>query len=94
MNNFYHYIINIIIMCNCTWGCLYESTRGSNNKLNEVSDNVRNDNRLFDSQNNGETNISDPAISIRIKRDYGRWANDLLVDHKWQRIFPRDPMCQ
>ena len=26
--------------------------RGSNNKLNEVSDNVRNDNRLFDSQNN------------------------------------------
>ena len=32
---------------------LYLNTpRGSNNKLNEVSDNVRNDNRLFDSQNN------------------------------------------
>ena len=28
------------------------SPRGSNNKLNEMSDNVRNDNRLFDSQNN------------------------------------------
>mmetsp|Transcript_67558 Transcript_67558/g.213893 ORF Transcript_67558/g.213893 Transcript_67558/m.213893 type:complete len:86 (-) Transcript_67558:126-383(-) len=27
--------------------------RGSNNKLNEVSNNVQNDNRLFDSQNNG-----------------------------------------
>ena len=34
-------------------GDLYLNTpRGSNNKLNEVSDNVRNDNRLFDSQNN------------------------------------------
>ena len=29
--------------------------RGSNNKLNEVSNNVNNDNRLFDSQNNGNS---------------------------------------
>ena len=29
--------------------------RGSNNKLNEVNNNVRNDNRLFDSQTNAKS---------------------------------------
>ncbi|KAI3646883.1 hypothetical protein MP228_007104 [Amoeboaphelidium protococcarum] len=33
--------------------CYMNNPRGSNNKLNEQSNNVNNDNRLFDSQNNG-----------------------------------------
>ena len=38
--------------------------RGSNNKLNERQSNVRNDNRLFDSQNNGNAgyNVGDDCI--------------------------------
>ena len=36
----------------CVADLYMNNPRGSNNKLNEVSDNVRNDNRLFDSQNN------------------------------------------
>ena len=42
--------------------------RGSNNKLNEVSDNVRNDNRLFDSQNNAAAGyqVGDKCVG-------GRW---------------------
>ncbi len=48
--------------------------RGSNNKLNEVQGNVRNDNRLFDSQNNANAgyNVGDdcvPACAVDTNND-------------------------
>ena len=48
--------------------------RGSNNKLNEVQRNVRNDNRLFDSQNNANAgyNVGDdciPACAVDTNND-------------------------
>jgi hypothetical protein len=48
--------------------------RGSNNKLNEQQKNVRNDNRLFDSQNNANSgyNIGDdcnPACAVDTNND-------------------------
>jgi hypothetical protein len=48
--------------------------RGSNNKLNERQQNVRNDNRLFDSQNNGNAgyNVGDdciPACAVDTNND-------------------------
>ena len=46
-------ILLTLLLCVIVHGDVYmNQPRGSNNKLNEVSDNVRNDNRLFDSQNN------------------------------------------
>ena len=52
MNTFIIILITLLL-CVIVHGDVYmNQPRGSNNKLNEVSDNVRNDNRLFDSQNN------------------------------------------
>ena len=41
-----------LLVCNAHADLYLHNPRGSNNKLNEVSNNARNQNRLFDSQNN------------------------------------------